>query len=372
MSQEHHTDTDLFFKKTILQGINLLYFVFNYKTKKFDIINDAFQNIWGTDKSLYLKNPDLLLDTIVKDDRNYLIQKFETLFDGKVEEYFEFKIMTSNDQKKWVSLRIYAYKTSDGIIENIYGYGEDITLRKDYELNLLNINERKNNVLQIVGHDLRGPLENLKSFTNLLEKEYEAQEFKDFKTYIKFMKQTCESSINLISELLTMEYMLSDQVELKLSRVELVSKIKIIFETYVLANKNLNKNFILESSNEKVYLEVDELKFMLIFSNLISNAYKFTKETGNITVGIEEGEDNVIISVEDNGIGIPEKLQPFIFEKFSKARRPGMQGEKPVGLGLHIIKYMVELHKGKIWFESKENKGTKFFVEIPRLLSILS
>jgi two-component system sensor histidine kinase VicK len=49
-----------------------------------------------------------------------------------------------------------------------------------------------------------------------------------------------------------------------------------------------------------------------------------------------------------------------------------MQGEKPVGLGLHIIKYMVELHKGKIWFESKENKGTKFFVEIPRLLSILS
>jgi two-component system, OmpR family, sensor histidine kinase VicK len=170
---------------------------------------------------------------------------------------------------------------------------------------MLNINERKNNVLQIVGHDLRGPLENIQTFAHLLEKEFDSQQFVDFKTYIKYMKQTCQNSINLISELLTLEYLQADRIELKLSRLEFLSRIKLIFDTYKLADKDLSKKFQIKSNVENIYLEVDELKFMLIFSNLISNAYKFTEEKGEITVSIIENEENVLIIVEDNGIGIP-------------------------------------------------------------------
>jgi two-component system sensor histidine kinase VicK len=168
---------------------------------------------------------------------------------------------------------------------------------------------------------------------------------------------------------LTLEYLQADRIDIKLSRLDFISRIKTIFETYKLADKDLTKNFILNSESEKVYIEVDELKFMLIFSNLISNAYKFTKDEGKITVTVKENEDSMLVCVADDGIGIPEKLQPHIFEKFTIARRPGLHGEKPVGLGLHIIKSMVEIHHGKIWFESKEGEGTKFFVEIPKFLS---
>jgi two-component system sensor histidine kinase VicK len=70
--------------------------------------------------------------------------------------------------------------------------------------------------------------------------------------------------------------------------------------------------------------------------------------------------------VADNGIGIPLSMQAGLFEKFTRARRPGIRGEESVGLGMSIIKTIVEWHGGRIWFESKENEGSTFFVEIPK------
>ncbi|CAN5428225.1 hypothetical protein BH23BAC1_BH23BAC1_18020 [soil metagenome] len=356
------------FLEKILNREDQVVFIYNKTSNKFEYVNSTFEIIWEREADSYKENPELLIETVVQDDQGYLLSKIEEVFAGKPETIIEFKIRTGNNKRKWIVLKILAYREERE--ENlIFGFAKDNTLRKEFELNMLDINERKNNVLQIVGHDLRGPLENLRIFTDLLEKEYDSQQFVDFKTYIKYMKQTCQNSINLISELLTLEYLQADRIDIKLSRLDFISRIKTIFETYKLADKDLTKKFILNSESEKIYIEVDELKFMLIFSNLISNAYKFTKDEGEITVTVKENEDFMLVCVADDGIGIPEKLQPHIFEKFTKARRPGLHGEKPVGLGLHIIKSMVEIHHGKIWFDSKEGEGTKFFVEIPKFLS---
>lgn len=69
--------------------------------------------------------------------------------------------------------------------------------------------------------------------------------------------------------------------------------------------------------------------------------------------------------MSDDGVGIPASLQCLLFDRFTKARRPGLHGEETVGLGLSVCKRLVEMHGGKIWVESEENKGTTFFVEIP-------
>jgi two-component system sensor histidine kinase VicK len=70
--------------------------------------------------------------------------------------------------------------------------------------------------------------------------------------------------------------------------------------------------------------------------------------------------------VADTGIGVPAELQPVLFDKFSKARRPGLRGEESTGLGMSIIKTLVTWHGGKIWFSSEENKGTTFYIELPK------
>jgi len=83
-------------------------------------------------------------------------------------------------------------------------------------------------------------------------------------------------------------------------------------------------------------------------------------------VAVKERANTVLVTVADTGIGIPEKYHATLFEKFTRARRPGIKGEPSVGLGMSIIKTIVEWHKGKIWFESAENKGSTFYIELPK------
>lgn len=98
----------------------------------------------------------------------------------------------------------------------------------------------------------------------------------------------------------------------------------------------------------------------------MTNALKFTKKQGEISLTLTDQTDSVLFTIRDNGIGTPEKFHPLIFEKFTEARRIGLNGEPTVGLGLSIVKTIVEWHRGNIWFESKENEGTTFYVEISR------
>ncbi|MBC7922399.1 MAG: ATP-binding protein, partial [Ferruginibacter sp.] len=87
---------------------------------------------------------------------------------------------------------------------------------------------------------------------------------------------------------------------------------------------------------------------------------------GQIHVHLEKEAETILITVKDNGVGIAEKYHATLFEKFTKARRPGLKGEESVGLGMSIVKRLVDLHQGKIWFESVVNQGTTFFIQIPR------
>ena len=147
---------------------------------------------------------------------------------------------------------------------------------------------------------------------------------------------------------------------------DIVHELKSVVEQYKSSEKDIMKTFKLETSSESIYVGIDQYKFSQAINNLISNAIKFTHDNGIIVVGIEEKEETVLITVEDNGIGIPANRQEGLFEKFTKARRPGIKGEPSVGLGMSIIKTIVEWHNGKIWFESEENVGSKFFIEIPK------
>ncbi len=116
---------------------------------------------------------------------------------------------------------------------------------------------------------------------------------------------------------------------------------------------------------DNAVIKVDSVKFSRIVDNLLLNAIKFTSEGGMIIISSFRVEKGLNITVEDNGIGIDPMIMPELFSKFSKARRKGTSGEKSTGLGLSIVKELVELHNGKIDVESYVDKGTKFTVFIP-------
>jgi two-component system sensor histidine kinase VicK len=134
------------------------------------------------------------------------------------------------------------------------------------------------------------------------------------------------------------------------------------------SQRDISKVFKFTYSKLSIYADVDSAEFLAILNNLVSNAIKFTPDKGHNNVHLEEKdkEEIVLITIIDNGIGIPAQYHLTLFDKFTKARRQGLKGEETVGLGLSIVKHLVNLHQGKIYFENEENKGTTFYVKIPK------
>ncbi len=152
-----------------------------------------------------------------------------------------------------------------------------------------------------------------------------------------------------------------------MKRLNIVKKISEYLEECRKSEASADRVFNLTSSAKSIYIDLDEAKFMQIMNNLVTNALKFTHPGGVIEVDILEKANGVLFSFGDNGIGIPEEFHSELFDKFTRARRKGLNGEPTLGLGLSIVKTIVEWHNGRVWVESQENTGTKFFFELPKV-----
>jgi two-component system sensor histidine kinase VicK len=179
------------------------------------------------------------------------------------------------------------------------------------------------------------------------------------------IEKIAQKNINLIQSLLQREQLLTEALEIKTERLDAVCEINQAIAMYIESEENLQKHISFTYSQGKIYAELDSLKFLQVINNLVSNAIKFTNEYGNITIHLEKLENTFLLSVQDDGIGIPKNLQPYLFQKYTEAGRTGVNGQESVGLGMWIVKSVVEEHHGKIWFESMEGSGSTFYVEIP-------
>ena len=146
--------------------------------------------------------------------------------------------------------------------------------------------------------------------------------------------------------------------------VELNVFLRKIIDSWKIHNEARN-SFVFKSSFIPLYAQVNKEKFHRVMDNLITNAIKFSKEKEKIEIHLDKEFGMAIIEVKDHGLGIPKEMVPHLFDRFSKAGRAGVRGEVSTGLGLSIVKQIVERHKGKIKVESEENKGSTFTIYIP-------
>lgn len=235
------------------------------------------------------------------------------------------------------------------------------------EQHLKKVIQKKDNILQVVVHDLRAPLNWIVGTTEVLklktqDKEIPDNHQKELEEYTKIVLEACNHGNNIIQELIYNEELNRDlhifsPVKIRYSDVtaEINSRFKSQFES---------KNIQFSTSIGSKEIVTDKYILTRILDNLITNSIKFSNENGMIELKTLRNDKQTII-VSDNGIGIPDTLKPIIFEKFTKAKRQGTQGERTIGLGLHITKNLIEKLGGDITFESEEGKGTIFKVTLP-------
>ena len=213
-------------------------------------------------------------------------------------------------------------------------------------------------VLKIVAHDLRNPIAAMISASDLIFWDQDPTE--EQQEMITAIQQSGAMANTLISQILKSS-----------SARNIVFKSDVALEGIVqscidmLSHKAREKQQMVEFHFKPVTVAVDREKIWRVFSNLLSNAIKFSPVGGKILVDLRVQSDKVLLSVKDNGIGVPEELKDQIFRPFNTAKRSGTVGEQSFGIGLSICKQIVEAHGGRIWYESSSDAGTTFFVELP-------
>lgn len=234
--------------------------------------------------------------------------------------------------------------------------------RNNYEINKLS--QMKTEMLGIVAHDLRGPINSITALVELADDERTSEN--ERKEYMSLILEACNESQGIVRDLITIVRGESAS-QLKLTTVSLNKFLERIQQDWSKLVKD-KKNIILEKPETDIKMSMDTEKMQRVFDNLVSNAVKFTKPGGTIKVQLKSDTDDIVrISISDNGIGIPPESIPYLFDRFTKAGRLGLNGEKSHGLGLNICKQIVERHKGRIKVESTVGEGTTFHITLPAI-----
>jgi two-component system sensor histidine kinase VicK len=245
---------------------------------------------------------------------------------------------------------------------------EDITERKSAEERLQKLYNSQETIMHTVAHDLKNPIHNIKSLSGLLRINLnflqDAEYMNQMETYVSMIDETCDKAYRILKDLLLIGEIELGNKSLEKESIELKTFIETQLPAFELNAKQKGIKLNIHLPAENVYAQINQEKMIRVVENLLSNAIKFTDVGGQVTIAIKKESHKIRLQVSDTGIGIPEPLQKSVFNKFTKANRQGTKGEATTGLGLYIVKQIVDLHKGKVWLESKENEGTSFYVEL--------
>lgn len=232
-------------------------------------------------------------------------------------------------------------------------------LEKERDLNLL-----KSRFVSIASHEFRTPLANILSSINLIE-HYDSAETRAKKiNHLAKIKNNIHYLNGILNEFLTLTRIEEGKFNIKLESIDLIHLVQEITEEFNLLKKpeqTIRMNY--ETSPEYQIL-TDQNCVRHIINNLIANAVKYSGDSSKIDINIRDTELHTEISVADDGIGIPESEQKFIFDIFYRGSNVlNIQG---TGLGLNIVKKYLDVLQGSISFKSKEKEGTQFTIKLPK------
>jgi len=330
-------------------------FVYHLGDERLEYVNESMIRIFDISHGSFYQQPDFFINHIIPEDAQHLLEEFEKLKKESAVENVEFTL-------KWHDRSVKAIVCNAYVIDGrVFGFLRDITTQRENERYIVNYGAKKDALLDMVSHNLAGPLNMAQNILGSLNKLIVDKDNKEVQHHIKLIQDTTNHCIEVVNDFLEEEHLLSEHISVKRTRFDVLAKINNILDKT--RPSYPQKQIILSTEVPVLYTNSDEVKFMQIMQNLISNAVKFTKSDGRVEIVAQQMAKSFSISVRDNGIGIPERLKPALFDKYTAAGRPGLRGERSIGMGLYIVKKLVSILGGRLTFESAEGKGSTFTIQ---------
>ncbi|WP_205678810.1 ATP-binding protein [Aquisphaera insulae] len=265
--------------------------------------------------------------------------------------------------------RIYDYLLvpvlgAGGEVEAVAGTTRDVTERKEMEQELRDHDRKKDDFIALLAHELRNPLAPIRNGLNVLR--LAGAESAVARETREMMERQLTHMVRLIDDLLDISRINRNKMELRLSRVPLAEALKDALEAARPFIDAEGHTLTVSVPDRPIYVEADLTRLAQVFGNLLTNSAKYTRRGGNIHLTVERRGEVASISVSDDGIGIPAASQAHIFDMFSQVDRSVERATGGLGIGLALVKGLVEMHGGKVAAQSDgEGMGSTFTITLP-------
>lgn len=340
-----------------------------------DHVNEGIVLLDGNGSLLQYNHKYLEIIGLNEDLRKTRFPYWSSLFSNRVSEFSEFlsflkKAIQKKDNNEVLK---YRFELHDSV-KKIFDIYAVAILRKDYHLGTLMVfrditseyemDQMKSDLVSTVSHELRTPLASVLGFTELmLTKDLKPEKQKK---YLETIHKEASRLTNLINDFLDIQRMESGKQTYEKKRLDLVSIVKDVVRTFKATNQK--HQFVITSQQESIFIDGDEEKLIQLFTNLISNAVKFSPNGGAISIFIRIENSEVKCAIKDEGLGIPADELDNLFQKFYRIDNSDRRKIGGTGLGLAICKKITKAHNGEITVSSVLGKGTTIFVTLPILV----
>ena len=329
--------------------------------------NDSWEKVLGWSKAEIkamhysdLIHPDDISILEFLYDPNYIVEEIK---------YLTIRLLCKDNTYKWIELSLKYVKDKNVFMST----GIDVTSRKEVEVEKKKLEEAihlesiRNEFFGNISHEFKTPLNIILGIVQLIDKNIELDNItkENLIRHVDIMKQNSYRLLRLVNNLIDISRIDIGYYNLQPSNYNIVKVIEDITLSIAEYVKHKKINLIFNTDVEEITLACDPDKIERVMLNLLSNAIKYTDDDGDIYVSLNKVNEDVVVSVKDSGVGIPNDKLELIFDRFGQANDILSRRCEGSGIGLSIVKSIVEMHGGKIEVFSEIGKGSEFVFNIP-------
>jgi PAS domain S-box-containing protein len=309
-----------------------------------------------------------VFDRIHPDDQAATHAALLRALDPGEEYYAEFRVVSPGEPVRWVAGAGRARLDAEGRVTQIHGVNYDITGRKQAEEALREADRRKDEFLAMLAHELRNPLAPIRNAAQVLKLVGGGDARQQWAREV--IERQTQHLTRLVDDLLDVSRITRGKVTLAREPLDLASIVQRAVEASRPLIDSRRHQLTVAVSPEPVRLEGDLTRLVQVVGNLLNNAAKYTDEGGEIRVEAGREEEEAVIRVRDNGMGVPADLLPHVFDLFTQADRSLDRSQGGLGIGLTLVRQLVELHGGRVEARSGgPGQGSEFVVRLPATAS---
>lgn len=299
---------------------------------------------------------------IHNEDRPRVAQAVQAALDKREDYRVEFRIRNASGEWLWMEGRGKATYGPDGKAQMLYGLGIDVTERHRAVEALQEADRRKDEFLATLAHELRNPLAPISSGLHIMRLAQDPEAVANART---IMERQVRQMVRLVDDLLDVARISTGKVELQRAPIDLAAAIQDAAETSGPVIAQGGHRLEITNARPAVWVEADRTRLAQVFANLLNNSAKYSEPGRTIRIGTRQDGDAAVVTLKDEGIGIHPDMLPRVFEMFRQADRSGPYSLGGLGIGLFIVKRLVEMHGGAIDVRSDgPGTGTEFVVRL--------